>query len=144
MTSSTYERVWLPHTHALAEGRRPVMHGSRLRVCVGKHRLVLWRYLDGQPAPCHWCGRDLVWRNQPGGVDTLVPDHLDGDKRNNDPANLVPACHGCNTSRARTLALDVADAQALRDEGHSYRVIARRLGVSVSTVHYHLVGRPGG
>lgn len=33
--------------------------------------------------------------------DALVADHVDFDTTNNSPANLVPSCTGCNTSRSR-------------------------------------------
>ena len=76
--------------------------------CVAEHRMVLYDHMypfryalrDGSlgrekagPVPCFWCGRGVTW-----GLD-LVVDHLDHDRGNNVPRNLVPACHSCNSSR---------------------------------------------
>lgn len=71
------------------------------RPTVYEHKLVLFEKLGGGDHPCHWCGRLLRWVKGTAG-DALVADHLDGDRRNNEPANLVPACNGCNTIRARS------------------------------------------
>ena len=60
---------------------------------VAVHRIVLWEKLNGMNAPCHWCHRLLIWN-----VD-LFTDHLDHDKLNNDPSNLVPSCLSCNSRR---------------------------------------------
>lgn len=61
-----------------------------------EHRVVLWNTLGCNSLdcahPCHWCGKTLTWVN-------LKADHLDGDRLNNDPANLVPSCNGCNIKR---------------------------------------------
>lgn len=65
---------------------------------VGKeyeHRIVLRAVIGGEPHPCTWCSRILTW-----GVDLHV-DHLDYDKLNNDPHNLVPSCQPCNNRRSR-------------------------------------------
>lgn len=59
-----------------------------------EHRTVLKAVIGPLPHPCHWCNRMLSW-----GVDLFV-DHVDADKLNNDPHNLVPACNSCNVSRA--------------------------------------------
>jgi hypothetical protein len=34
-------------------------------------------------------------------VSALQTDHLDGNKQNNDPDNLVPVCSSCNKARER-------------------------------------------
>lgn len=62
---------------------------------VYEHRAVLYEKVGPGAHPCHWCGAVVTW-----GVD-LETDHLDGDKTNNDPANLMPACQACNSWRAR-------------------------------------------
>jgi hypothetical protein len=59
------------------------------------HRIVLRAVIGDEPHPCHWCNRMLRW-----GEDLFV-DHLDEDKLNNDPHNLVPACNRCNSTRSR-------------------------------------------
>lgn len=59
-----------------------------------EHRIILRAVIGDEPHPCHWCNRMLTW-----GVDLHV-DHVDGDKLNNDPHNLVPSCQPCNVRRA--------------------------------------------
>lgn len=61
---------------------------------VYEHRLVLFEAIGPGTHGCHWCEAGVTW-----GVD-LEADHLDHDRANNDRANLVPSCHGCNTRRA--------------------------------------------
>jgi len=65
---------------------------------VYEHRAVLYDQLGPKPEPCHWCGRTVEWgdRDHP-----LFVDHVDHDRQNNDPTNLVPSCGTCNGSRRR-------------------------------------------
>jgi hypothetical protein len=63
---------------------------------VAVHRLVVWEKLRGEDAPCHWCSDPLEWGS------TLHVDHLDNDKDNNNPANLVPSCDKCNGSKGNS------------------------------------------
>lgn len=66
----------------------------------GYHRIVLWDKLSGKDAPCNWCGRQLYWsKSYPKHQDALITDHVDTNKQNNDPSNLVPSCGKCNVSR---------------------------------------------
>lgn len=64
------------------------------------HKVVLYDKLGHGPHLCHWCGRPVRWVKGTAG-DALIADHVDGDELNNDPGNLVAACNGCNTIRAR-------------------------------------------
>lgn len=75
--------------------------GHPLATAQGKvyaHRAALFDKLGPDPQPCHWgCGRVLPWR---GGASVAVNvDHLDANRLNNDPANLVASCLDCNTKR---------------------------------------------
>jgi len=46
---------------------------------------------------CFWCGANIEgWRE-------VVIDHLDSDKSNNDPHNLVVTCNDCNLARGAML-----------------------------------------
>ncbi|QDF18805.1 HNH endonuclease [Gordonia phage SCentae] len=76
----------------------PLTGKGELSGNVYEHRLVLWDKLGCESLDCrhecHWCGRELTWA-------TLKADHVDEDKTNNDPENLVPSCNGCNTYRGR-------------------------------------------
>lgn len=60
-----------------------------------EHRVVLFDAIGNGPHPCHWCGKTLTWSPE------LTVDHLDWDRSNNDPANLVPACAACNGARQK-------------------------------------------
>ena len=67
------------------------------------HRVVLYEAIGPGEHPCHWCSGLVSWdKHYPQDQDALVPDHLDGDKLNNDPANLVPTHNGCNSRRFST------------------------------------------
>lgn len=80
-------RLVTVHGHPLAES------GQLL-----EHRKVLYDAIGPGEHPCRWCGQTLTW--QAGITETaLVADHLDFDRANNDPSNLVPSCNGCNVRR---------------------------------------------
>jgi hypothetical protein len=61
---------------------------------VYEHRMVLYDKLAGTVPCCHWCGGRLTW-------ETLHADHLDDDKANNGPTNLVPSHPTCNQARGQ-------------------------------------------
>jgi len=65
------------------------------------HRKVLFEKVGPGDQACHWCGVPLAWFPKPG-VERLLTDHVDGDKWNNDPDNLVPTCNRCNVTRMTT------------------------------------------
>lgn len=91
-------RVDADHPAAALFGHQP-KRGRR--VVVYKHKLILFEKIGPGQHPCHWCGASLRWGHGTAeGI--IVGDHLDGDPTNNHPDNLVPACNGCNTIRART------------------------------------------
>lgn len=64
------------------------------------HRMIVFDRLGGMGAPCHWCGTDLTWFRPKGAADDLCVDHLNGDRADNRPENLVTACNRCNSGRA--------------------------------------------
>lgn len=65
-------------------------------------RRVLYDAIGPGPHPCHWCGTELRWMVQKsaGVKGNLLVDHLDWDRFNDEPANLVPSCNSCNARRA--------------------------------------------
>lgn len=66
-------------------------------------RIVLYKKIGPGEHPCHWCGTTLRWiaGGGPGTPGSLLADHLDWNRNNDDPANLVPSCHSCNGHRRR-------------------------------------------
>jgi hypothetical protein len=73
-------------------------------------RLVLYDKVGPGEHPCHWCAASVAWKT--GLVEgALIADHLDWNRNNDDPANLVPSCHSCNGHRRRT-----GDAPLLQDD----------------------------
>lgn len=65
---------------------------------LAEHRKVLYEAIGGGSHECHWgCGRTLGW----GGIQGIIPDHLDGNTLDNRPENLVPSCTSCNMRRGR-------------------------------------------
>lgn len=68
-----------------------------------EHRQVLYDRLGPHPQSCYWCGVQVAWAPGPfrKGASRLrlVVDHLDGNKANNSPENLVVACNDCNGNR---------------------------------------------
>ena len=82
-----YVFVWDP-THPLAPRNGMVY----------EHRRVLYAEIGPGNHACHWCGQQVAW-HKGDGLPRLVVDHLDENHANNDPANLVPSCSGCNANR---------------------------------------------
>lgn len=65
-----------------------------------EHRKVLYAEIGPGAHPCHWCATKVSWdRTWPQHPDALVVDHLDHNRLNNDPDNLVPSCFWCNRDR---------------------------------------------
>lgn len=86
-----------------------MVYGHPLRNTAGEvaeHRLVLWNKLGCETRdcqhPCHWCGKLRDWN----GLRGLVADHLDEDRVNNVPENLVVSCRRCNWGRSRRKSED--------------------------------------
>lgn len=63
---------------------------------VFEHRLVAYETHQGVCPGCFWCGLGLDWER-------AVIDHLDENKENNTPSNLVVACSPCNRARGAML-----------------------------------------
>jgi hypothetical protein len=63
-------------------------------------RVTLYDRIGPGPHPCHWCGVEVDWKTGlvPG---ALIADHLNWDRSDDSPENLVAACLPCNTNRQR-------------------------------------------
>ena len=59
---------------------------------VPQHRAVAYDKYGKGPHPCHWCGAVHPWSS-------LVVDHLNEQRSDNKPANLVVSCNTCNRMR---------------------------------------------
>lgn len=70
----------------------PLANGSGLAY---QHRVVLYGVIGPGDHLCHWCNRAIRWDDR-----TLQVDHVDEDKHNNAPGNLVPSCQRCNSARS--------------------------------------------
>ncbi len=72
---------------------------SDTRGQIAEHRKVLYDKIGPGPHMCHWrCGRMLSWDGGP--QLGICADHLDNNRLNNDPDNLVPSCRRENIARA--------------------------------------------
>jgi hypothetical protein len=92
-------------------------------------RAWIYRFLvlrDG--AKCHWCGKIpaalkglsaaiLLLKVSP----ELEIDHVDGNKKNDDPSNLVLACKTCNVTRGNQMRPSPSDCVE-RERENSYKV----------------------
>lgn len=103
-----YSRQWRTGDPGEAKSRQPGVHAttqgylvevdpshplSQSSGLVLQHRKVLFQKIGPGPHRCNWCGLIVEWG------DSLVTDHVDGDRQNNDPSNLVASCISCNVSR---------------------------------------------
>jgi hypothetical protein len=86
-------------THPLA------MKGGKVYV----HRTVLYDAIGPGPHACHWCGTEVDWLPKADPRE-LQPDHLNNDGADNRPANLVPSCRSCNSTRGSQRRADALRA----------------------------------
>lgn len=63
---------------------------------VSEHRAIVYDRHEGICPGCYWCGRALEWRS-------AVVDHVNAEKDDNRPENLVVACQRCNTTRSSAM-----------------------------------------
>lgn len=93
-TKTQYERAeeFSIHSHGyvLAKAKGHVLSRGGARAYA--HRLAFYEANGEGPFSCHWCGVRVTWAD-------MHVDHLDDDKKNNDPRNLVSSCPVCNQQR---------------------------------------------
>jgi len=71
---------------------------------VAVSRMVLFEKIGAGSHSCHWCGSRITWRVRNTtnlNKDDLVADHLNWDRTDDSPENLVPSCPVCNAHRTR-------------------------------------------
>jgi hypothetical protein len=84
-----YVQVYMP-AHPLAGSSGFVM----------EHRVAYFDAVAGADQACRWCGLSVTWSlSWPEHAEALTVDHLDYDRANNHPANLVASCGACNSTR---------------------------------------------
>lgn len=81
---------------------------------IAVHRIILYDKIGPGTHQCRWCGKPLEWET---GTKTkgnaLLVDHIDGDRMNLAPDNLVPACNSCNTTRTRPQTIQPGEVTAI-------------------------------
>lgn len=110
----THYQRWLRHGDAeyVREARAPgkvqvTPDGYLTFRGIRAHRLVHYNQVGYGPHRCHWCRRPINWRwdRTSDWTHVLVVDHLDHDRQNNAPENLVSSCQSCNGRRTRTATM---------------------------------------
>lgn len=88
ITSEGYRKLTAQYEHPLVQKDG----------CIYEHIKVLYDKIGPGPHLCYWkCGRQLTWGG--GSQLGICVDHLDRDRLNNDPQNLVPSCRIENITR---------------------------------------------
>lgn len=88
LNASGYRMRYLPE-HPLATNSGHVF----------EHRVALYEKIGAGEHSCWWCNRTVSWEfSWPASLSALVVDHLDRDRDNNAPENLVPSCQPCNVT----------------------------------------------
>jgi HNH endonuclease len=108
---------------------------------VYEHRCVLYEQLGSGPQECWWCGIEVRWDNG------LQVDHLDHDRSNNDPANLVPSCQACNMGRGAGCdpegwAISMAIRRIVRRHADEFKREVRVLRARLEAVPYASEAKP--
>lgn len=107
---SAYRKTQLPEGHPLAADR------SR---SVSVHQLILWDKIGSGTHPCHYCTAPVTWNAPPHSPGRLESEHLDRNRLNNSPENLVPCCHRCNMQNR---AMNVSDDESYRMHAGGWRI----------------------
>lgn len=83
------------HGYAVAYNRAHPM--AKAAGVVYQHRAVHFDQVGAGPHKCRWCKAEVDWDAK--GKRRLVVDHVNGEKADNRPVNLVTACQRCNMAR---------------------------------------------
>lgn len=103
---------------------------------IATHRVVLYDRIGPGPHACHWCGKMVDWAvgtKRKG--DVLLADHVDGDRQNLAPENLVPACNACNVRRAHPMTIQDGELAMPSAEWQTRAVEVTCAGCGTSFLH---------
>lgn len=102
------------HRSGAPRGQKTEVRGPRMRTANGHPiappsgvvavaRLVLYDKIGPGEHQCHWCGAAVRWiaGGGPATPNSLLADHLNWDRLDDSPENLVPSCNSCNAHRTR-------------------------------------------
>jgi hypothetical protein len=93
------------------------------------NRLLLFQRIGPGPHECHWCRTHIEWRHGARNApNTIVSDHVDGNKRNNAPDNIVPSCCKCNLWRANPLRIRHGELVVTHPNGTRTRAVMVKCG----------------
>lgn len=99
------------------------------------HRRVFYDENGEGPFRCNWCSKWVTWKN-------MHVDHKDENRRNNDIANLAPACRRCNQHRsgeaARKTALSKSPMLSLGSVTKTQAQWARELGITSASLIWRI------
>lgn len=98
------------------------------------HRVAFSDANGEGPFKCHWCGVTVTWAD-------MHVDHLDDDKHNNDPRNLVASCPVCNQQRGHHKQVATNRAKTGLTYGGETLTLnewAAKIGVSRQSLIYRL------
>jgi hypothetical protein len=100
------------------------------------HRKAMYDARGAGPFPCHWCGASVTW-------DDLHVDHLDEDKHNNNPNNLVPSCPSCNKKRGYHKQVEKIRARGVQITAFGQTMCrsewAREVGLTASSLRSRIL-----
>jgi uncharacterized Zn-finger protein len=104
-----------------------------------EHRKVYYDAHGAGPFDCYHCGAGVTWQ-------TMDVDHLDDDRKNNAPGNLVASCPICNRLRgtAKMTATRKSQGVMVTFKGETLCTSdwARRLGISAVGMTFRLKNWP--
>lgn len=102
---------------------------------VFQHRRIYYDIHGVGPFQCNWCAERITWAD-------LHVDHLNEDKKDNAPDNLVVSCGVCNQQRGmwKSVAKSKHNGLIITFNGESYCQVdwARKIGITVQSLVWRL------
>lgn len=126
----------LTHSHGYKLIHAPDHELRRASNRVYEHRAVYYAHHGSGPFVCHWCSVVVCW-------DDMHVDHLNDQKDDNSPTNLVASCAACNQKRGfRKMTKTHQQMSSRRYTAHGKTMClnewSRHLGLSRNAIEYRL------